>query len=268
MINPPCLSRISSALLFSLAMIGCAAPTAKQQAFPALNTHIERQVKSGRTVAYPALLHSVKPTYPSLPAAGSVWAVMKVTPEGNVDEVKTVGPAPELYQEAIQKALLQWRFRPGTVDSQPTTFPMQVKVTFEGRSDKKVEPEGDNAEKGIQMHTSSWITRSVFPDLERELELLHHQGKDIQRPEVVKTWTPPHPNPNAAGSVWVAFVINAQAKPERIHIIGDAPQEFQDTIADAIKKWKFKSAKVDGRPYPFPAAGQWTFKTRQFIMVK
>jgi len=260
--------RLLLASLSLLSLPHCTTPSPKQQAFPALNSQIEKQVKTGRNVVYPALLHSVKPGFPSLPAAGSVWAVMRVGQAGRVQEVKTVGEAPELYQDAIREALLQWRFRPGTVDGQATEFPMQVKVTFEGPSSQKQPPSGTKPKDGIQIKNEQWIVRSVFPQLHQQLSTLIRQGRKMTGPKVIKTWKPRHPDPRAEGSVFVTFVINENAQAEQIHIIGDAPPLFQQVIADALKKWEFQAGTVDGKPHPYPVAGKWTFNSETVFMIK
>lgn len=253
-----------------LGIASCSAPTPKRQAFPLLDRTVQAHIKAGDQVVYPQLVYSPKPEYPALPASGSVWAVMRVSGLGKVTEVKIVGQAPELYQDSIRAALLKWRFNPGSIDGQPAEFPMQVKVTFQGHTDSKEQEgkHGASPKDGILFKNEQWIVQSVFPELHERLSILNGQGKKMVGPKVIKTWKPQHPNPLAEGSVYVAFVVNAEAKAEQIHIVGDTPKLFQEVIAEALDKWEFQAGTVDGKPYPYPVAGKWSFATYTVFMLK
>ncbi|HEY1081592.1 MAG TPA: energy transducer TonB [Prosthecobacter sp.] len=256
-------------ILCLASLASCATNSPKRQAFPALDQEIHRHAKAGKAVVYPKLTHSVKPEYPALPAAGSAWAVMKVNTQGKVDEVKVIGEAPELYQQAIHKALRQWQFRPGTVDGQPAAFPMQVKVTFKSLASMNHKPTvGERIPDGIQMENERWIIRSVFPDLYHELMRQKKAGAVVKAAEVVKLEKADYPDPRAEGAVWVAFVVNEKAQAEQIHIIGDTPKLFQDALTRALKKSQFQTATVDGKPHAYPAAVKWTFSSQTVFMLR
>ncbi len=268
----PVITRLLPALAATactLFLASCATSSPKAKAYPALNAQIQKQARSGSPVVYPALVSSVKPDYPALPAAGSAWAVMKVSPLGKVEEVKVIGEAPELYQQAIQKAFMQWRFRPGTVGGQPATFPMQVKVTFKSQASmNRKHVTGERIPDGIQMENERWIVRSVFPDLYHELMRQNKAGQKVEPAKVTRLQRSTYPDPRAEGAVWVAFVINEQARPEQVHIIGDAPALFQKAIQDALKKSDFAAATVDGKPHAYPAAIKWTFDSQTIFMIR
>lgn len=85
-------SLVVSTCLSALISSRATDPTA--QAFPELDAEIHQQKKAGHSLVYPVVKKSVKPVYPSMMAAGNVWSVMKVGPEGKVEEVKIVGQAP------------------------------------------------------------------------------------------------------------------------------------------------------------------------------
>ena len=250
------------ALVCVLGLASCAAPTPKRQAFPALDKQIEAQVKAGREVVYPALIKSVKPEFPALPAESSVWAVLHVSETGKVREVKTVGDTPLLYQSAIQKALLQWQFHPGSVDGQPSHFPMQVKVTFSMGKDRQ-SIEAAKAKEGLAINLNDWVIQSAFPELTRKLQQLREQGKKVVPPKVVKKATDVrHPDPRKTGTIPTAFIVDEKGRPTNIHILGEVPKAFQETVANAILTMELQPATVDGSPHPYPAALRFTFRTR------
>lgn len=257
----------SSSLFFLciLGLVGCATPTPKYQAFPQLDKAVQARVKAGDKVVYPELVHSVKPTYPDLPANGSVWAVMRVSETGNVREVKTIGESPQLYQSAIQTALLQWRFRPGTIQGKTSEFPMQVKITFaSGESPERIE--AAKAKSGLIYNPNEWMVKKIFPELQANLNRQLQQGKKIVPPKAVKQPVlSHHPDSNKigwvrTGTIRTVFIVNEQGRPEYIHILGeDVPKDFQDVVVKAIREAVFTPATVAGKAHPYPVAGNFHF---------
>jgi hypothetical protein len=189
---------------------------------------------------------------------------MEVDSQGKVAEVKTVGECPELYQEAIRAALLQWRFRPGTIDEKPVAFPMPVKITFtNGKNRAPSAPQQQAAKDGISFIPNAVIVRSIFPDLHAELEAQSRQGKKFKMARPLNLTKPKYPDRRKAGHIWSAFIVNEKGRTQNLHLLGDVPKEFQDSLASAVASWEFEPAKVDGKPVASPIAVKFSFVLRK-----
>lgn len=245
----------------SVLISSCATdPIAK--AFPKLNAEIHQHEKAGHSLVYPVVKKSVKPVYPSMIAAGNVWSVMKIGPEGNVEDVKIVGQAPALYQESIRKALKQWQFKPGTVNDRPATFPMQVKIAFAPHAGYAAK--ANQADDGITFVPHAAITKALFPVEYRRLETVYREGRKVTVPKTVQRKLPKYPEGMPAeGFVWVAFIIDELGRPRDVRIVGAAPKEYQESIFQAVNTWQFEPATVDGRKEAFPAAVKMVFQHRR-----
>ena len=92
-------------------------------------------------VKAPVLTREVKPAYTEgamrRQVQGSVEVEAVVQQDGTVGDV-TVKTSldPELDEEAV-KATKQWRFRPGTKDSQPVDVLVNIELTFTLKTNKK-----------------------------------------------------------------------------------------------------------------------------------
>jgi flavin-binding protein dodecin len=237
-----------------------------QQAFPKLSAELQRHAQAQSQVVFPVLIHSVKPIYPPLRGEGTVTGVIRVGPDGRVHEVKVVGEAPEPFQQAIHSALMQWRFKPGTINGRTATFPMSMKITFRGINSKSKAQV--HAQDGIKLSSNYLVTQTLFPELHAELAAAHRQGLKLLPPKPLKITRPSFPNLPAQGSIWVAFVITDRGWVEKIRIIGETPKSYQKAIADAAQEWQFQPATIGGRRHAYPAAGQMHFRTQTTFMLK
>lgn len=245
-------------------IVSCSAPSPKRQAFPQLDRMVQAHVKAGDKVVYPQLVHSPKPEYPSLPASGSVWAVMRVNNKGRVSEVQIIGEAPELYTTAIQKALAQWRFEPGKINGIPNEFPMQVKITFTPSAQSDVLKAAQTKE-GLVHNPRDWFLRSTFPQLIQYLEDQSKRGYKLVPPELMKAPSDvKHPDPTKTGTVYTAFIIDPKGRPKNIHIFGDILKEFQETISKAILNAKFRPGTLNGKPHDYPTGLPFRFITHGY----
>ncbi|MES2598035.1 MAG: TonB family protein [Verrucomicrobiota bacterium] len=258
-----------AAALVVTGLTSCATPSPSRQAFPELDAELQRQKKAGSQIVYPAVTHQVKPDYPAMRATGSVWGVMKVSPTGTVEAVKVVGEAPELYQEAIQKALHQWQFKPGSLQGKPATFAMQVKITFIPDASKAKEAaKGSKAKQdiGITFEPHSTITRSLFPELTEVIEYHMQAGHKIELGKSWKMSPPAYPKAvrekGGQGSLWVAFIIDSSGRAQSIHVVGECPKELQESILKAVTAGRGEPARINGKPHAMPAAVKMTFILR------
>ena len=232
-------------------------PTA--QAFPELDAEIHRHKKAGHSLVYPVVKKAVKPVYPSMVASGNVWSVMKVWPEGTVEEVKIVGKAPAPYQESILKALKQWQFKPGTVNDRPATFPMQMKIAFAPHAGYAAK--ASQADDGITFVPHAAITKALFPAEYRRLETIYREGRKVTGPKTLQRKLPNYPQgKRVEGFVWIAFVIDELGRARDVQIVGDSPKKIQESILLAVNTWQFEPGTVEGKKEAFPVAVKMVFK--------
>lgn len=192
-------------------------------------------------------------------AAGNVWSVMKVGPEGNVEEVKIVGKAPAPYQESILKALKQWKFKPGTVNDRPATFPMQMKIAFAPHDGYAAK--ANQANDGITFVPHAAITKALFPVEYRRLETIYREGRNVTGPKTLQRKLPDYPEgKRVEGFVWIAFVIDELGRARDVQIVGDSPKIIQESILQAVNTWQFEPGTVDGKKEAFPVAVKMVFK--------
>ncbi len=250
-----------AAALVVTGLTSCSTSSPSRRAFPELDAELQRHKKAGSQIVYPVVKHQVKPEFPTVEASGSAWGVIKVGPTGKVLEVKVVGEAPEMYHESIRKALSQWRFQPGTIQGQPATFAMHMKITFVGSRDQ---PSTTKNEGRITLDPKSAITRSLFPELSQKLDDHRRAGHKFTQDKPWEMPIPPYPQAmrdmEAEGTVWVAFIINESGRAQNIHVLGKCPQPLQEAIGKTLAAEHWEPMLVDGRPHAFPVAGQMTFR--------
>lgn len=84
-------------------------------------------------------------------------------------------------------------------------------------------------------------------------------GKKITTPRVVKTVAPVYPigrqMVDAQSGVWISFVVGLDGSTESVEwerdeIMASHPS-FVEAAKDAVRKWKFQPATVDGRPVTY-----------------
>jgi TonB family protein len=88
------------------------------------------------TVHDPVLIRMVEPVYPELARRAAIEATVRlkvtVTVEGTVSGVQIVScSAPDLdFEEAAESAVLQWKYKPGTLNGRPMEVSIDVKLEF------------------------------------------------------------------------------------------------------------------------------------------
>lgn len=88
----------------------------------------------GGDVKAPVLLYRVEPLYPEparkLRQEGLVSLQAIITAEGTVEELRLIGSAFPLLDEAALAAVSRWRYRPGTLNDRPVRVILTVTVFF------------------------------------------------------------------------------------------------------------------------------------------
>jgi len=94
----------------------------------------EDPFRPGGYVTAPVLLHRVEPLYPEparkLRQEGLVSLQAIITAEGTVEELRLIGSAFPLLDEAALAAVRRWRYSPGTLNGRPVRILLTVTVDF------------------------------------------------------------------------------------------------------------------------------------------
>jgi len=96
----------------------------------------KRIYAAGSQATMPAVVPSSQknPVYPPLAYANKVQGVttlwVVIAPDGHVAYLQVFKPFGFGFEDAAVKAVLEWRFTPGTVDGQPVPVAIKVEVPF------------------------------------------------------------------------------------------------------------------------------------------
>lgn len=98
------------------------------------NRSIEVTLHPGGDVTPPLLIQRVEPAYPEIERKvhkeGIVILEAIITSEGAVDEVKVLKSADAILDEAAKRAVMQWRYRPATLNGRAVRVYLTVTVSF------------------------------------------------------------------------------------------------------------------------------------------
>jgi periplasmic protein TonB len=96
---------------------------------------VETIFHPGGDVKPPMLIERVEPQYPEIERKihkeGIVILEAIITSDGAVDEVKILKSADAILDEAAKRAVMQWRYRPATLNGRAVRVYLTVTVTFQ-----------------------------------------------------------------------------------------------------------------------------------------
>jgi protein TonB len=95
---------------------------------------VEATFHPGGDVRPPLLIERVEPEYPEIDRKihkeGIVILEAIITSDGTVDEVKVLKSADAVLDEAAKRAVMQWRYRPATLNGRAVRVYLTVTVSF------------------------------------------------------------------------------------------------------------------------------------------
>lgn len=114
----------------------------------------------------------------------------------------------------------------------------------------------ENSDVG-RRQTQKAIAR--HPDLAARMKSDGESGKRITTPRVLKTVPPIYPIgrqiAGAQSGVWISFVVAPDGSTESVEWELDenalTHPSFVESAKQAVRKWKFQPATVDGKPVPY-----------------
>lgn len=103
--------------------------------FPEVDAAAETAKKEGKKVTVPRVLSAVPPSYPLMaqifPVEGEVWVAFVVGVDGSVEDAKALIDPDSPFSKAAVKAIMQWKFTPGSIAGSPARLLLTVPVRFE-----------------------------------------------------------------------------------------------------------------------------------------
>jgi TonB family protein len=223
--------------------------------------------RAGRDVPMPRALKRVPPVYP-LDAAkagvmGHVILDVVIDKQGQTRKVRIVKSISDL-DRAARDAVEQWRFEPVLVNGVATDVAATLVLKFGFRRDATP---GDDLElaafdlgRGDDVEADRAIRRALasmreeaeaFNRVATGLSLLA-KGK-VTPPQKIKDVKPVYPplaqEARAKGVVGVEAVLDEAGKITRARVTTSIPMLDQAAL-DAVKRWEFSPATVDGAPVP------------------
>jgi protein TonB len=95
---------------------------------------VETAIYPGGDVKPPQLIERVEPSYPEverkLHKEGIVILEAIITADGTVDEIRVLKSADVILDEAARRAVLQWRYKPATLNGRSLRVYLTVTVSF------------------------------------------------------------------------------------------------------------------------------------------
>ncbi|MCY3682591.1 MAG: M56 family metallopeptidase [Gemmatimonadetes bacterium] len=175
--------------------------------------------------AKPELLQSVKSVYPT---RVTVRLEFRVYEDGSVGDMKVLKGPEEFHQAAID-AILQYRFKPGTLNGKVVPVRMTQWVIFRLPKQQTQPPASGDA------------------DSSKVLEFYMVEVK----PKVLHAVKPVHPKEalrdSLEGKVFLKFMVNLDGSVSDVRVLRGT-EVFRQAAIDAVSQFRFKPAEHNGKP--------------------
>jgi TonB family protein len=163
----------------------------------------------------PALVHvrgSDLPSTPTYETSNVILAEATVSAEGRITELRNV---PARWQHAAEVSAKNWLFAPARHGGQAVAATVRVPMILAARYE---EP----------------------------------KGKNRVQPKVVDRSPPEYPMAmrysGIRGEVLVDFVVDIEGRTRNVFVLRSLNPAFDDSAVEAVRKWRFEPARVDGVP--------------------
>ena len=100
-------------------------------------------------------------------------------------------------------------------------------------------------------------SEQLFPDVIAAEKNARLAGKTIQAPQIRNLVRAIYPaaakadfGPAAEATVWVAFVVNAQGRTERVTPLNYQRNVYGDAAIEAVRQWTYTPGSIDRTPTP------------------
>lgn len=179
----------------------------------------------------PRLVHMEQPTYPEVAREagieGRVVLSLVVDEEGRVIDAEViVAQPPDVFEEAALEAVKQWRYEPAHQKGEPVKVRVGQSIEFSLPEEEETPAE----EEGSPIHM----------EYDEPPVLLHMEAPKY--PEAAR-------EEGVEGKVVFSIVIDEEGKVVEAEVVTSEPEGiFEETAREALMKWRYEPATVEGRP--------------------
>ena len=175
--------------------------------------------------ATPELLQSVKSVYPT---RVTVRLEFKVYEDGSVGDMKVLKGPEEFHQAAID-AILQYRFKPGTLNGKVVPVRMTQSIIFRLPKQPTTPPASGDADSSKVLE---FYMVEVKPKLLDDVKLVYPK-------EAIRD--------SLEGKVFLKFMVNLDGSVSDVRVLRGT-EVFRQAAIDAVSQVRFKPAEHNGEP--------------------
>lgn len=194
----------------------------------------------------PEVVKQVQPDYPNEALAnkaeGTVWVNVWIDETGNVVEAKVMKTEAEVFNQAAVAAAKQWTFKPAILNGKPVAVWVMVPFRF-----KLSDGKGEAPSMGVPVKAPDKPAKG-FQETKPPSEYTPYE----KAPEVIKQVQAQYPadakNAKLEGTVWVKVWVDEAGKPVKANVMKSERKELNQAALDAVMKWEFKPAILNGKP--------------------
>jgi len=175
--------------------------------------------------ATPELLQSVKSVYPT---RVTVRLEFRVYVDGSVGDMKILKGPEEFHQAAID-AILQYRFKPGTLNGKVVPVRMTQWVIFRLPRQQTTPPASGDADSSKVLE---FYMVEVKPKILHSVKFAHPE-------EALRD--------SLEGKVFLKFMVNLDGSVSNVRVLR-GPEAFHQAAIDGILQFRYKPAEHNGKP--------------------
>lgn len=175
--------------------------------------------------ATPELLQSVKFVYS---ARVTMRLEFRVNVDGSVDDMKVLKGPEEFHQAAIN-AILQYRFKPGTLNGKVVPVRMTQWVIFRLPKQQTQPPASGDAD-------SSKVLEFYMVEVKPKVM---HSVKPVHPEEAIRD--------SLEGKVFLKFIVNVDGSVSDVRVLR-GQEVFRQAAIDAVSQFRYKPAEHNGKP--------------------
>jgi protein TonB len=149
----------------------------------------------------------------------------------------------EVFNQAAVAAAKQWTFKPAVLNGKPVAVWVMVPFRF-----KLSDGKGEAPSMGVPVKAPDKPAAADIQETKPPSEYTPYE----KAPEVIKQVQPQYPadakKSKIEGTVWVKVWIDETGKAKKAGITKSERPELNKAALDAVMKWEFKPALLNGKP--------------------
>lgn len=167
---------------------------------------------------------------------GTLVLRVKVDDAGKIENIAVIYGIQSLT-EGAERAVREWKFRPATLDSRPVTTSMIAAFTY-----------------------GTWPFANAFGTPGPQEQEKNHAASFFSPVKIIGNAPALYPFfSHASGTVMLQVIVGETGAIKSIKVLHDIPS-LTEPAETAMRKWKFKPARLEGRPVSTPMVASFAFR--------